>query len=86
VAVVIMIGWRLALRWRWRTLAALRRIYFPNNLSKKLARFGEGAPRSDCPTVPCTTPETVYDHATPRHPYNLHLHLALYYATPAPCR
>ena len=55
---------------------------------KKLARFGEGAPRSDCPTVPCTTPETVYDHATPapRHPYNLHLHLALYYATPAPCR
>ena len=32
---------------------------------KKLARFGEGAPRSDCPTVPCTTPETVYDHATP---------------------
>lgn len=55
-------------------------------LSKKLARFGEGAPRSDCPTVPCTTPETVYDHATPRHPYNLHLHLALYYATPAPCR
>lgn len=55
-------------------------------ISKKLARFGEGAPRSDCPTVPCTTPETVYDHATPRHPYNLHLHLALYYATPAPCR
>jgi hypothetical protein len=46
---------------------------------KKLARFGEGAPRSDCPTVPCTTPETVYDHATPRHPYNF-LHLALYYA------
>ena len=57
-----------------------------NLISKKLARFGEGAPRSDCPTVPCTTPETVYDHATPRHPYNLHLHLALYYATPAPCR
>ena len=58
----------------------------PGEVSKKLARFGEGAPRSDCPTVPCTTPETVYDHATPRHPYNLHLHLALYYATPAPCR
>lgn len=37
-----------------------------DSLSKELARFGEGAPRSDCPTVPCTTPETVYDHATPR--------------------
>jgi hypothetical protein len=44
-------------------------------ISKKLARFGEGAPRSDCPTVPCTTPETVYDHASATPPLQL---------TPAP--
>ena len=37
-------------------------------LIKKTRTFWRGgpAPRSDCPTVPCTAPETVYDHATPR--------------------
>ena len=57
-----------------------------NEVGNKTRTICRAGPAERLSYGPVYDPETVYDHATPRHPYNLHLHLALYYATPAPCR